>query len=89
MGRKVGIMVMVFFVVLGAAFFVYGVVTGDMSVSFFQVYIGSFAGVYTVFAGSDSFVKHSKSKYYRAELDDRHPEIQKAAQRKRDREAEK
>lgn len=89
MGRKVGIMVMVFFVVLGAAFFVYGVATGDMSVAFFQVYIGSFAGVYTVFAGTDSFVKHSRSKHYRPELDDKHPELQKAAQRKYEKEAER
>lgn len=89
MGRKVGIMVMVFFVVLGAAFFVYGVVSSEMSVAFFQVYIGSFAGVYTVFAGTDSFVKHSRGKHYRPELDDKHPEVQRAAVRKMEKDVER
>jgi len=53
MGRKVGISVMVFFMLLGAAFFIYGVVAGEMSMAFFQVYVGAFAGVYGVFAGTD------------------------------------
>jgi hypothetical protein len=89
MGRKVGIAVMVFFMLLGAAFFVYGVVTGDMNMSFYQVYVGAFAGVYGVFAGTDSFVKRSRSKYYRPELDDAHPEAQKAALQRAKREAER
>jgi hypothetical protein len=89
MGRKVGIAVMIFFMVLGLSFFIYGVVVGSISMAFFQVYVGAFAGVYGVFAGSDSFVKHSKSKFYRPELDDKHPEAQSAALRKAHKEAEK
>jgi len=89
MGRKVGISVMVFFMLLGAAFFIYGVVAGEMSMAFFQVYVGAFAGVYGVFAGTDGFLKHSKSKYYRPELDDKHPEVQREAVRKAQKENER
>jgi hypothetical protein len=89
MGRKVGIAVMVFFMTLGVVFFVYGVVSGNMSMDFFRVYVGAFAGVYGVFAGADSFVKSSRSKHYRPELDDRHPEVQKAAVRKMEKDVER
>lgn len=79
MGKKVGIGVMVFFVVFGVAYFVREIVIGQFDVAFYQVYVGSFAAVYGVFAGAESFHKHGISKYYRPEMDDRHPEVQKAA----------
>jgi len=82
MGKVTGIGVMVFFVVLGAAFFIRETATGIVNASFYQVYIGAFAAIYTVFAGTDSWQKNSKSKYYRPEMDDKHPEVQQAAIKK-------
>lgn len=89
MGRKVGIIVMLFFVLLGAAFFVLGVAKGEMNIAFWQVYIGAFAGVYTVFAGTDAWQKNNRSKYYRPEMDDKHPEAQRAAVRKMEKDVER
>jgi len=40
-------------------------------------------------AGTDGFLKHSKSKYYRPELDDKHPEVQREAVRKAQKENER
>jgi hypothetical protein len=91
MGRKIGSVVMIAFVAFGVAFFVYGVATGALVelMAFFQVYIGAFAGVYGVFAGTDAWQKNSRSKWYRPEMDDRHPEAQRAATEKIRREAQK
>lgn len=89
MGRKIGAIVMVAFIAFGVAFFVYGVWTGSLAdiMSFFQVYIGAFASVYGVFAGTDAWQKNSRSKWYRPEMDDRHPEAQRAATEKLKKEA--
>lgn len=89
MGRKIGIAVMVFYMLLGLAFFVYGAVKGDVSVPLFQVYLGTLTGVYGIFAGTDSFIKRSKGKYYRPEMDDAHPAAQKAAVKKLESSGEK
>lgn len=77
--HKVGVVVMMFFLILGVAWFVREVIAGGTEVSFWQVYVSSFAAVYGVFAGIDWGKKHSKSKYYRPEMDDEHPEVQAAA----------
>jgi len=77
--RKVGIGIMLFFVVLGIAYFIREIVVRQFDSSFWQVYVGSFAGVYGVFASAESFKKNSINKYYRAELDDKRPELQKSA----------
>lgn len=80
--RKVGIGIMLFFVVLGIAYFVREIVVRQFDSSFWQVYVGSFAGVYGVFASAESFKKNSINKYYKPELDDKRPEIQSAALKK-------
>lgn len=79
MGKKVGIAVMVFFMVLAIAMFLRETITAQFNAAFWQVYVGAFAGVYGVFAGTDSFQKAAKSKYYRPEMDDKHPDVQGAA----------
>lgn len=76
----VGKLVMLFFVLLGVAFFVYGVFSeGGLSVELMQVYVGAFAGVYTVFSTNESWQRNNRSKYYRPEMDDKRPDVQKAA----------
>lgn len=77
--KKVGIGVMVFYVLLGFAWFVREIAVGAIDSAFWQIFIGSFAAVYGVFAGTDSWQRQTKSKYYRAEMDDEHPQAQKAA----------
>jgi hypothetical protein len=79
MGKKVGIAVMIFFMVLAVAIFIRETMFREVDIGFWQIYIGSFATVYGVFAGTDSFQKAARSKYYRPEMDDKHPEAQKAA----------
>lgn len=76
----VGKIVMIFFILLGAAIFVYGVFAKEgMPVNLMQVYIGAFAGVYTVYSTNESWQRNTRSKYYRPEMDDKRPEVQQAA----------
>ena len=84
--RKVGISIMLFFVLLGVAYFIREIIVKQFDTSFWQVYVGSFAGVYGVFAGAESFKKNSISKYYKPELDDKRPDMQKLAYKKLERE---
>jgi len=80
--RKIGCVVMLFYVLIGVAHFVREIISLQYQASFWQIYLGSFAVVYGVFAGTDGFVKSNVSKYYRPEMDDKHPEVQKAAIKK-------
>jgi len=84
--RKVGIGIMMFFVILGTAYFVREIIVKQFDSSFWQVYVGSFAGVYGVFASAESFKKNSINKYYRPEMDDERPELQKLAYKKLEKE---
>lgn len=79
MAKTVGMIVMMAYVLIGAGYFVREIVLGQVDVSFWQIYLTSFAAVYGVFAGTDSFFKHTKSKYYHPEMDDAHPEVQRKA----------
>ena len=79
MSKKVIVAAMIFFIFLGAAFFIREIALRSFSESFWQVYLGSFAAVYAVFTGAESVKKYGKSKYYRPEMDDKHPEVQKVA----------
>jgi len=79
MGKKIGIMVVVFMTAIGAAFFIAGVVQRMFDPNLWQAYFIAFAAVYTTFAGTDSWQKFGRSKYYRPEMDDKHPDVQAIA----------
>ena len=79
MAKTVGVIVMMAYVLIGVGYFVRELVLSQVDVAFWQIYLTSFAAVYGVFAGTDSFFKHTKSKYYRPEMDDAHPEVQRKA----------
>ena len=74
--RKVGVGIMLFFVLLGIAYFVREIAVKQIDSSFWQVYVGSFAGVYGVFAIAESFKKNSINKYYKPERDSKSPDLQ-------------